>query len=1111
MSTTAKRILDVMSKYNTPLSEVRRVSNALPSISETSVLGKQRKFDLNTSIEIDKTKRALHKPNTPYNRPFGRNESILTTELHVPSMPELLQLKKFATRTIEIREAANKSDSVLNKPIAVTANQCSKIKSTVTNRLDGDLDESSNNNNNNNNSSSNKSNESSGNVVSNKQQHKNKIRIGLNKRKCGKRDENDELPEPVNLPNITLNLNKNIAPFEFQTTLPTTITDQKASLSGSNKIGNNESNEIAPSNVRVPFQHKSFSAIDVNEEKQRNGDSDVKMKKSDNDSVIALPITLQTTKNPFNSSSRTSNIDSAFKVQPKFTQPSTKKMETFEFAEPIIVPSSTASTNNITISENVKSFSFSEPIIVTGEKNKSETKEQPTTNNFKNFKFEPKPIDKITSDSGIADTTISFGSTGNKSIGLLSSTKETVTDAAKRLVHTLSESNHDNTDNTFKSITAKQKQGKWECSSCLVLNESTADKCSCCGTTKPQKSDGCPGIKAATELLKVVSPKGAPVGNVTTTTPQKPGFIFGSFPTSSTSTPSQLNVTKPLVDNVFKSIAAKQKSSTWECSACMTKNEMSKSKCICCEQARDAITSTNNDNNTIVKSSIPQSSEKVSLFGGNSSNQGLSSSVSSTQFIFGKAMNADSSVTPKFSFGNLNKSTIKQNATDEKKMEESNESKKEEAKESIKPTSQLPSYETSASTSKQFAFSSPLPVAPKTENIEKPAADNIFKKIVAEQSAKWECESCMTKNDVSIEKCVCCDTPKELKNTTTTTTTSISSSSEKKGFELPKSSFSFGDSIGSNPFKIGSASETKTETSSQVQPIFGTFSKPTSSFQLGSITSTTVSSSTAGTFSFSDSKTDLDKKPSTSTASVGLTFGRGNLSKDVTDTGDNSKNVKVLENVLVKPASNGPIATSIPTFASPQPTFIFGQNPMQNIEQTHKSSLKRVNPDSIEDSDIKSKSVSLTPVSSSSSPFVFGRQQQTESNIFSAIVSTPKTINSTQESIITTQKPIVFGGSLNQPGSTFATFSASKPFSFNTNSNNSNASATVTSTSNQTFGIQAPAQNTTSQPIFGTNAFPTASTPTLGGFKATSSLGSSATPNFGLTAQMPTQSTEVSL
>lgn len=67
-------------------------------------------------------------------------------------------------------------------------------------------------------------------------------------------------------------------------------------------------------------------------------------------------------------------------------------------------------------------------------------------------------------------------------------------------------------------------------------------------------------------------------------------FTFGN-PTILPSTSKIETIPKPVApitsDNIFKSIADKQKSSSWECSSCMTKNSNDKDKCLCCETPKD--------------------------------------------------------------------------------------------------------------------------------------------------------------------------------------------------------------------------------------------------------------------------------------------------------------------------------------------------------------------------------------------------------------------------------------------------------------------------------------------------------------------------------------------
>lgn len=41
-----------------------------------------------------------------------------------------------------------------------------------------------------------------------------------------------------------------------------------------------------------------------------------------------------------------------------------------------------------------------------------------------------------------------------------------------------------------------------------------------------------------------------------------------------------------MTDNLFKNLVAQQKSQSWECDSCMTRNDSDKIKCLCCDTAR---------------------------------------------------------------------------------------------------------------------------------------------------------------------------------------------------------------------------------------------------------------------------------------------------------------------------------------------------------------------------------------------------------------------------------------------------------------------------------------------------------------------------------------------
>lgn len=1099
MSTTAKRILDVMSKYNTPLTEVRRISNALPSIAETSALNKRKsilELDASTN-EIDKTKRMLVKPNTPYNRPFGRNpvESVLTTELHVPSMPELLQLKKFAANTMKIRDIASNSDSVLNKPHPGQANEFKLSKTTALSRADSDLDTSNNNksvNNKNNAIPIRNANDAT-------KQDKFKIRSNLNKRKVGKCSDGDSMPEAVNLPNIPLVMDKKA---EIKFSKPFKLQDFEQKTVG----------EGSENGLQIPFKFKSSNvgasiAASAAKEKRTNGnDSDASKKFEINPSKAAAASSLSTQSTTFNFNARSEHtVDSPVKpLQPALncSKPSTN----FRFTEPIVLNSTSKSIESQHNSFDRKyDYKFSEPTFV-HDKPDEFTKTE-ANKSLTNFRFDPKPIKGVTSDSGIAETTQSFESNASKTSSLIASkptvsiTKDNGFSAGKTVSSASTQLKDDDTfksigakqnkpaesqpaaekpviDDVFKAIVSKQKSN-WECSACCTQNDVSKLKCACC----EQPKDGVP--------------KAAP---------------------------------KPVVDDIFKSIVNKQKSS-WECSACMAQNDASKSKCVCCEQSRDVTASaTNSGNAAPAKSQFSFGNNSTTVlpkstfsFG---SNPSTAAAPVASGFSFGNLPAAKTNPSAQFVFGNLKSSESTAATTN------TGSTDTEKAKESV----QKP-----APSSAQISFgnSTVLPSTSNADTASKPAApiasvapDDVFKSIVNKQkSASWQCDACLTSNSNNVEKCMCCESPKPG---------TAPKDGEKKEIGLPASSkFSFGSqgsstfSFGSKPdnkpsFQFGNLASSSSATGTGITTTAAAVATKTTvsiatipvAASTHAVATTTTSASTTvpaifggssqtPAFSFTTPKPVTE--PSTTSQAATLkgfqfsfgspsapapTFGCNEISKDVTDTGPTSstskKSVNILENVLIKPATtNGPTE-------APKPLFGFGQ-PASNDDQPSKAK-KRPNADQFDDNIL-----AKTPATGSAAPFIFG-QPQNVNNTFSATASSPAT-NVSQESskAQATQMPTFAFGTGKPAISSFPTVQpsfSSTPFSFN-------ASSPATTTAPITFGATAaaaPASNTPSQPIFGSNAFSSnaAALPALGGLKAGAAFGSS-TPVFGV----PSPNTEV--
>lgn len=569
MSNTAKRILDVMSKYNTPLTEVRRISNALPSIAEASALSKRKSLletELNlTANEMDKAnKRALNKPNTPYNRPFGRNpvESVPTAELHVPSMPELLQLKKFAANTVKIRDIASNSDSALNRPAAAAvgaagassttllssaakgaSNEFQFTKTISTNRTDRDLDASNNNksvqnsnfesisNNNNNANDANK-------------RHKNKIRNNLTRRRTGRGADDDLMPEPFDLPNVPLMMQtkESAQPFQLQ------------------NVSNQKTTGTLDNGIQIPFKFKSSNTnpslpLPIAKEKQTNGNnSDVNSKFDSSPFKSTLGQT-----NSFSTRKNTScTVDSPFKLQhtmnnSKKTDEATTKptsaatavssvptattivAPTYRFTEPIVIsqlPKSFATSQPNNLGRR-SDYSFSEPKYVT-DKCIADLPKTDTSKSFNNFKFDSKPVNnKISSDSGIAETSLGSSQAVKSSSNVTSSSADSEFGKPVSSVSTVM-----GNDDSFKSLVAKQKQDKWSCNDCLASVDAAVIKCPCCGASKPGATAA--AASKPTLLAKPTQKEAAPVAPV---------------------------------DDIFKSIVAKQKQSKWECKDCMAQNE----------------------------------------------------------------------------------------------------------------------------------------------------------------------------------------------------------------------------------------------------------------------------------------------------------------------------------------------------------------------------------------------------------------------------------------------------------------------------------------------------------------------------------------------------------
>lgn len=589
--------------------------------------------------------------------------------------------------------------------------------------------------------------------------------------------------------------------------------------------------------------------------------------------------------------------------------------------------------------------------------------------------------------------------------------------------------------------------------------------------------------------------------------PPKPTFSFGTLPSSSSSpSTSATPAAFQPADNVFKKIVEKQKS-TWECSACLSANDVSKSKCVCCDQSRDVTNSATTSGASPAKSSFSVDSNAVTFipkstfsFGSKPDSGAAAATVSaSSTFTFGN-LNAKTNPPAQPIFGNLKGNETATSTT----LTKTSNAESDKAKDSVHTTITTTTNTTTTPVA-SFSFGNPT-VLPSTSNIDatpKPvnsvAADDVFKSIVNKQKVTtWECSACMTSNSNNLTKCLCCETPKNGN------TTNVGANKEI-GLQLGQT-FSFGSPSGST-FSFGSKPDSKPSFQ------FGTSSNSTT--QISTVTST--SSNIFGSNYKAPTFTADKPKPTVSTSQAptplgGFIFASGSAlptaspkasSKDEIDMGtnlnpENNKKCTVLDNVLIKPAMNGP-----PTDMVSKSMFSFGTNKVNQINDAPATkSIKRSNTDQA-DKNILTK----FPATSTSTiaPFMFGQPQttntnaNTNTNTFSAIVSPTVTTVSQQSNTVPTTQSSDFGFSMSKPStSTFPTFTPS-PFLFSTNN-------PVTTTVSSTFGTTAAASNS-STPVFGSNAFATPSA-SLGGFKAAApTFGSATSPAFGT----PSPNTAVSV
>lgn len=199
-SNAAKRILEIMTQFSGPLKETRSMGSNINSMIKIPGLVQSRKRFGDDDLQLDRSI-SLTRPTAPYSRPIitAKNQqpespSILlnstssTKTPQVPTMSQLLKMKRLQNNTERAREIANRSESFLN--------QIHEYK------LPSQTDERQSSNNS---------------QIVNSSTTSFKMKSNITKNLLRNEKPIDELPpQPLNLPNIQLPELKSIPKFDIK-------------------------------------------------------------------------------------------------------------------------------------------------------------------------------------------------------------------------------------------------------------------------------------------------------------------------------------------------------------------------------------------------------------------------------------------------------------------------------------------------------------------------------------------------------------------------------------------------------------------------------------------------------------------------------------------------------------------------------------------------------------------------------------------------------------------------------------------------------------------------------------------------------------------------------
>lgn len=629
ISSTAKRILDLINDFATPLSEAKKMASNLKTNPNLQIppqaKGRLNESDLNASRAM-----RLSQVRTPYSRPAvilqpsgnANGRGIIggplpppVQELQVPTMSQLLQMKKMQNTTEKARKTTTTQNAARN--VVTNTGSTEYTLPEVTTKATA--------------AAANKVTEKQETLQRHTNKIKNKVTNSMRPSNASKDIQDEEPPPPVNLPNIAFPLMQSVPIIDIKL-------NQTTKKESSNTTGSFDSTFNPTKTTSAKTETNKMTTFAFN-------------------TKTVIPTSTLTSSTTPITDCKTTQVLNEFPVNTL-----TKTTNTFKFSEPLQVkelPPTPNVDHNITTCTKLNKFEFSPPIDVTTmaapkHPNTIQQPQQPQLKMGSCLDALSKPFSLPTTSKTITTTTIPTTSNatipltaGNSGFGnqFKMSTNEWECDAcmirnkadiykcvacetprpqAKPIAATQSNPSNSSSLTQLQPSTFgqqfKKSSTEWECDTCMIRNKQESTKCVACETPRKgaaSTSAPLPPIKnsfgdafkpksgtwecqtcmitnknEAIECIACQTKKpgaGSTAGTSATTALPTTQFKFG-FAAAGISNTTAATTSSSSADAGFKTLAAQQKVSKWECDACMTRNDSNRTKCACCEQPKPGTT-----------------------------------------------------------------------------------------------------------------------------------------------------------------------------------------------------------------------------------------------------------------------------------------------------------------------------------------------------------------------------------------------------------------------------------------------------------------------------------------------------------------------------------------